>query len=170
MREVNEEVKELSNKKNVTADPLEDKLALFRQQVRAAFYKSYYRLSPLSIVAVLLLSKLLFLPSVCLCPMFQLLLSRPSAFPSCPPAVPSSPVSISCPQLSTFELLHRSCSCHLAGPQLFFRFPFSCTPSCFSSCHLAVPQAVFPALPQAVFPASIWLSPKLFFQLPFSCP
>ncbi len=33
MREVNDEVKELSNKKNVTADPLEDKLALFRQQV-----------------------------------------------------------------------------------------------------------------------------------------
>jgi len=33
VREVNEEVKDLSNKKNVTADPLEDKLALFRQQV-----------------------------------------------------------------------------------------------------------------------------------------
>jgi hypothetical protein len=33
VREVNEEVKVLSNKKNVTADPLEDKLALFRQQV-----------------------------------------------------------------------------------------------------------------------------------------
>ncbi len=37
MREVNDEVKELSNKKNVTADPLEDKLALFRQQVQKLF-------------------------------------------------------------------------------------------------------------------------------------
>jgi hypothetical protein len=37
VREVNDEVKELSNKKNVTADPLEDKLALFRQQVQKLF-------------------------------------------------------------------------------------------------------------------------------------
>ncbi len=40
MREVNDEVKELSNKKNVTADPLEDKLALFRQQVQKLLFFS----------------------------------------------------------------------------------------------------------------------------------
>jgi hypothetical protein len=40
VREVNDEVKELSNKKNVTADPLEDKLALFRQQVQKLLFSS----------------------------------------------------------------------------------------------------------------------------------
>ncbi len=49
MREVNDEVKELSNKKNVTADPLEDKLALFRQQVyrKFLFQLSIFSLFPI---------------------------------------------------------------------------------------------------------------------------
>jgi len=44
VREVNDEVKELSNKKNVTADPLEDKLALFRQQVQKLLFSSAHLL------------------------------------------------------------------------------------------------------------------------------
>ena len=32
LREVNQEIKEISDRKNVSSDPMEDKLALFRQQ------------------------------------------------------------------------------------------------------------------------------------------
>ena len=33
MKEIQDEIKDISNRKNVTNDPMEDKLALFRQQV-----------------------------------------------------------------------------------------------------------------------------------------